>query len=372
MRRVKRVLVVAAACAATILTGGPALADSAPPFDPGDPVGVPSGAVQDVFIEHEDLSMDLTGLNPSNANDRPMAVILATYSLRNDGPAKGIDLVFVTASQEVSGVQVVLDGVAIPAKVGPLGPVPPSWKAPTGTPNTQGGPDLPYYIHDAAALAFHIDLGAGRHNMATRYKAVPMVNSANALDAQPVWWQIAFVLSPARQWKGFGDLDVSVRVPSGWHAAVRPSLSRRVDTLAGHFDGIPADSIGVTTRMPVPPDWRGMAWNWGLLGVLLLGPILGLVGARLIRWPLSLVLLSATPIFAVALSIAVGYAEYLRSTSIPAAQLSWFGAKGVPLSSFVQIPAAFIAGFVLALAGITVGIVVGAAWRSATVRQAVH
>lgn len=364
MRRVRlRFLAVAAACAATILTAGPALADAAPPYTPGDPVGVPSGAVQDVFIEHEDLLMDLSGLNPTNPRDRPMATILATYTLRNDGAAKGIDLVFVTASRDVRGVEVVLDGTAIAANVGPLGPVPASWKGPRGTPDPQGGPDLPYYLNGAAGLAFHVDLGAGRHTMGARYQARPTVNSGRADYAEPVSWQLAFVLSPARQWKGFGDLDVSVRVPSGWLGAVRPSLSRRGDILTGHFDGIPADSVDLTARMPQPPDYRGIAWDRGELGVIALSLIVGLVGALLVRWPFQFALFGATPIFPLLLAVVVNYGESLRNASIPYAQLSWFGVRGAPIESFVQAPWAVVVGLVLGLLGLTVGIAVGGAVR---------
>ena len=363
-------LAVAAACAATILTAGPALADAASPWQPGDPVGVPSGAVQDVFIEHEDLSMDLSGLNASNPNGRPTAAIGATYTLRNDGDAKGIDLIFITASKDVSNAQVVIDGAAIPANVGPLGPVPPSWMPPRGMPSLRGGPDLPYYVNSPAGLAFHIFLGPGRHNMMTRYQARPTVLSGNASNFEPVSWQLAFVLSPARQWKGFGDLDVSVIVPSGWLAAVRPSLSRSGDLLSGHFDGIPADAIGVTTQISVlvPPDWRLIAWNWGLVGVLILSAVIGCVGARLIRWPLTLALFSATPVFAFALAIAVGYGDYFRTANIPTAQQSWSGSKFTGLESMAIVVVAFVAGFLLGLIGVSIGMAIGSVWRWLTVR----
>jgi hypothetical protein len=118
------------------------------------------------------------------------------------------------------------------------------------------------------------------------------------------------------------------------------------------------------------PDWRGIAWNRGLFGVLLLSGIAGLVGARLIRWPLSLVLFGASPIFSVGLAFVVGYAESLRSASVPTAQQSWFGGKGVPLASFVQIPAALVAGLGLGLFGLSLGIVIGAVWRRSMVRPA--
>lgn len=363
-------LAIAAASAATILTAGPALADAASPWQPGDPVGVPSGAVQDVFIEHEDLSMDLSGLNASNPYDRPLAAIRATYTLRNDGVAKGADLVFITASEDVRRVEVVLDGAAIPATVGALGPVPPSWMPPRDTPDPRGGPDLYYPVNKPAGLAFHIDLGAGRHTMMTRYQARPTVTSGNRDYNEPVAWQLAFVLSPARQWKGFGDIDVSVIVPSGWLAAVRPSLSRSGNVLSGHFDGIPADAIGVTTEMRVlvPPDWRLIFWNWGLVGVLILSVVIGCVGARLIRWPLTLALFSAAPVSAFALALVVGIGDYFRSADIPPAQQGWVGSKFTGIESMAIVVAAFVAGFVLSFVAVSVGIAIGSVWRWLTVR----
>ncbi len=205
--------------------------------------------------------------------------------------------------------------------------------------------------------------------MTTRYRAFPTKNSGNAEDAAPVWWQLAFVLSPARQWKGFGELDLTVTVPSGWQAAVRPNLTRRGDVLTGHFSGIPGDSIGLTTRMPLPPDWRTMAWDWGMLGVLILSALLGCIGARLIPWPASIAMLGAAPLFAVSLAIVVGYGEGLRSASVPVAQQSWFGARGVGLASLVQVPAALVAGLFIGLLGLALGIVAGVAWRGTARRS---
>lgn len=370
MRTVARHFVaIAASFVAAFLTAAPALADAAAPIAPGDTVGVPSGPTQNVFIEHEDLSMDLSGLNPSNRNVQPVATVIAKYSLRNDGPAQGIDLVFVTASQSVAAVHVLLDGAPVLAAVGPLGPVPPSWQPPHGTPDVQGGPDLPYEVDRPVGLTFHVDLGLGRHTMMTSYQAVPTKLSGNAADDAPIWWQLAFVLSPARQWKGFGDLALTVRVPHGWQAAVRPTLTRQGDALAGDFTGVPADSIGVTTRMEPPPDWRSLAWKWGMLAVVVSSTLIGCLGARLIKWPVSLALLGASPVFAVGLAIMLGIAESFRSASVPFAQQSWTGGKGAGLASFVQVPAAFVAGLFIGVFGLAMGIVAGVAWRE-TARRA--
>jgi hypothetical protein len=357
-------LAIVVFCAATFMTAAPALADAAPPVRPGDTVGVPSGAVRDVFIEHEDLSMDLSSLNAANPNDQRRATVVATYSLRNDGGEKGIDLVFVTASRSVAGVQVLLDGAPLAAAVGQLDRIPASWNPPNATPDLQGGPDLPYTVDRPAGLTFHVDLSPGRHSMMTSYDAVPGQYSGDAEADTPVSWQLAFVLSLARQWEGFGDLALTVRVPPGWPAAVRPSLTRRGDLLTGDFSGVPADSIGVTTRMPLPPDFRSIAWTWGVRAVIVLGILVGLLGARTVRWPFSLVVLVVAPLLAVALAFDVAYGEGLRSAAVPVAQQSWYGAKGAGIESLLQLPAALVAGMFLGLLGVGIGMGAGTAWRA--------
>ena len=313
------------ACAVVVATAGPALADAAPPIYQGDPVGVPSGAVQNLFIEHEDLTMDLSSMNSATEiSAPPLAAVTAKYSLRNDGAAKGIDLVFVTASQHVSGVEVLLDGKPVPAKVGSLGPVPSTWRAPAGTPSVQGGPDVPYGVDRPAGLTFHIDLSVGRHTMVTSYRAAPTQSSGDPDVNEPRYWQLAFMLSPARQWEGFGDLAVTVRVPAGWLAAVRPGLDRHGDVLSGSFTGIPADSFGVTTRMPMPFNWTSAVWKSGLAAVLILCVFAGWFYARPTRWPRLLV---AAPVLANVVAALVFASFVLRPLSV-GGQSSWFGGKG--------------------------------------------
>jgi hypothetical protein len=352
-------LALAVVCAAAVLTAGPAAADAAPPTNPGDPVGVPSGAVRDVFIEHEDLTMDMSSMNTATQSYAPpAAAVIATYSLRNDGAPRGIDLVFVTASQHVDGVRVFLDGQTVAAEVGPLGPIPSTWMPPTGTPAPQGGPDVPYTVDRPAGLTFHIGLSAGRHTMVTSYQALPTQSTASAYE--PHYWQLAFVLSPARQWEGFGDLAVTVRVPPGWPAAVRPSLERHGDVLGGSFSGIPADSFGITTRMPTPPDWTSAISKPGLAAVLFLSAIAGWFFARPTRWP---GLIFAAPILA-AVPAALVYAAMLtRYYSIPSGQMSWSGGKFLLFEQVGQALLVFIEGTILGEVGLLVGIGVWAVWR---------
>ncbi|HVS47426.1 MAG TPA: hypothetical protein VHJ99_00810 [Candidatus Dormibacteraeota bacterium] len=356
----RRFLALAAACAAMVLTARPALADAAPPIVPGDPVGLPSGLVKDVFIEHEDLTMDLSGLNDNTSVDTARAAVLATYTLRNDGDAKNIDLVFVTASQDVSAVEVVLDQVPVVATVGPLGPVPASWMPPAGTPNLLGGPDLPYEVDRPAGLTFRVFLIYGRHTLTTRYRALPTQYSGNAYGYEPHFWQLAFVLSPARQWKGFGDLAITVRVPPGWPAAVHPTLERSGDALTGHFDGVPADAIGVTTRMPTPPDWTQAGWVVSVLVVVIVGVSAGWLLGRPRRWPW---LLGVGPFLVTFPAIVITVLEQMRYYSVPAAQMSWSGAKGVGFAAIADTLVAFIVGLILCQIVLTTGATASAMWR---------
>src|SRR5215212_3901402 len=56
----------------------------------GSRLGEPAGGLRDVFIEHETLRMDLRPLT-----DAKPAIVEAVYRVRNDGPARTLDLLFV-------------------------------------------------------------------------------------------------------------------------------------------------------------------------------------------------------------------------------------------------------------------------------------
>ena len=336
-----------------------AAADAAPPYAPGDPIGVPSGPVKDVFIEHEDLSMDLTGvgatppgggigLPSAGSTDDRTAVVDARYTLRNDGAAQGVDLVFVTASLAVARSQVLFDGSPVVSATSPLGSVPASWMPPHGTPSLDGGPDIDYFVQKPVAISFHVEMGAGRHTMETRYNAVPTQQSSFGV---PRLWQLAFVLSPARQWGGFGDLNVSVRVPAGWDAAVRPGLTRTGDVLAGHFTGIPSDAIAITTRLPNPTDWGNAGWVAGSMLVLASAVAIGWILGSKIGW-FALLL---SPLFAIALAVVVTVTASYHNAVIPYDQESWADQKGNGLLLLLDVVLALFAGFVMGAIGLSAG-----------------
>ena len=255
-------------------TPAAALANMANPWQPGDPLGEPTGALRAIAIEREDLAIDLRPL----AAGEP-ARVTATYRVRNDGTAQQLSLLFIAAAlaEEVSGSPTVwLDGVTVPSQSAAPAVLPKTWQPPERTPALDGGEGLRYQVEerDNRALEFSIALPSGQHDIRVSYLARATAYSG---DSPVRYWQLGYVLAPARDWASFGDLDVRVELPPGWSAASEPSLSREGDVLTGAFDGVPADAMALTAQAPVPflIDLLPVAWLGGLLICVTVGVLAG-------------------------------------------------------------------------------------------------
>ncbi|HEX8361226.1 MAG TPA: hypothetical protein VF613_14020 [Longimicrobium sp.] len=222
------------------------------PVRAGDVLGEPAGGLRDVFVEHERLNVDLRPL----AKAKP-AVVEATYRTRNDGAPRTLDLLFVADGLRGAG-EVWLDGRPVASRRVTPGPLPASWRAPATTPAPGRGEALEYQAKHAGALAFQLPLPAGRHEIRVRYPAQASVFQTSGL--MPVW-QLGYVLAPAREWGGFGRLDVRVEVPKGWGAAATPALRHEGGALVGSWRGIPADALALSVQEPEPRSgWRYGVW----------------------------------------------------------------------------------------------------------------
>jgi hypothetical protein len=252
--------------AAPVLLAGPdgAWGNAGPSWHEGDPVGEPAPSLASVFIERETLSIDLRPLARGGR-----ALVEAAYLLRNDGEGRTLDLVFLAAALAGSGGAVRLDDRPVPRGVAtPPGPLPESWRPPATTPAIGGSTRLDYLVQSSGVIPLTPTLPPGRHLLSVRYEAAP---SGQATGAK-VSWQLGYILAPARLWAGFGGLDATVRLPSGWEAASDPPLSRRGDRLVGSWDRLPADALALTVRRPS---------RWALAGLLALG--IALLGLALCR-----------------------------------------------------------------------------------------
>ena len=232
-----------------------------PESRPGDAPREPAGGLKSVRILSETLVIDLRPLKQL----RP-AVVEATYSVSNEAGEHSLELVFVAASMRPGAAWgwngrewlpvpgrpeaergVWLDGRPVEASAAAETRLPAAWAPPSTTPGLLPGQgELPFESGGEGTLSFRVTLAPGRHELRVRYEARPGAYADARSDA--VYWQLGYVLSPAREWAGFGGLDAKVLLPAGWHAAARPEMRREGDALVAHWDALPADTLAVTAQ----------------------------------------------------------------------------------------------------------------------------
>lgn len=270
-RRSPRPAALALAGALLCVPAATAWANMAAPPPPqtvhrGSRLGEPAGGLRDVFIEHETLRMDLRPL----ADAKP-ASVEAVYRVRNDGAPRTLDLLFVADGLARGATSVAVDGRPVAAAAGGAAALPASWRAPASTPDpADSAGTLPYEPRSQGTLAFRITLPTGRHEIRVRYPAEPAAYSTNGLT--PIW-QLGYVLAPARDWAGFGTLDVRVDLPRGWMAKSSIPLRRDGNALAGSFRGVPADALALGVQKPEPSPSL-----WYLLWAVLTAAVLAFCG----------------------------------------------------------------------------------------------
>jgi len=227
------------------------------PVRPGQLNGEPNG-LQNVVITRETLTIDLRPLAEAE-----QALVEAIYQLHNPGGEKRLELVFAVASSNIREFEVWLDERAVSSYVAEQKQWPERWKVPAETPALDPEVKLGYQVESQLIaeqpLAFTIMLPPGPHTLKARYKSDA---GRNLLGKPTVYWQFAYMLSPARDWAGFGGLDITVHLPSGWKHAITPALQREGDVLRGSFANVPADYFALTVQAPTPR-------SYDLLGSLL-------------------------------------------------------------------------------------------------------
>lgn len=238
------------------------MAERRPGSRPGDAPREPSGGLKSVRVERETLVIDLRPLE----DGRP-AVVEASYAVRNEGEARELDLVFVAAAMRPGASSiwngrgwapdpkrghaeggVWLDGRPVEARAdADAQGLPASWAAPAQTPglDPQQG-SLPYEPKEEGTLSFRVTLAPGAHELRVRYEARP--GAYCDAKSHAIFWQLGYVLAPAREWAGFGGLDAKVLLPAGWRARAEPEMRRDGSALVGSWDTLPADALALTAQ----------------------------------------------------------------------------------------------------------------------------
>lgn len=326
------------------LAPGTVFANMANPYNAGDPVGEPSGELKNIAIEHEALKIDARPL----ASDAP-ALVSAIYDVRNDGAATNLDLQFVAAAlsngagSQRSQTSVRMDGHGVPATVGALAALPSSWKPPTTTPGLAGHGVLSYRAYSDRAINFRVQVSPGKHQIQVQY---PATASSASLDSPARYWQLGYVLSPAKNWASFGKLDVEVDLPAGWSGAAEPALARQGDILRGTFGGVPADSLALTFQAPVPAastfDWTALSFVIGLILAVVAGVVSGRWLGRHGRSAWWSLIPSAISAVGWTILVVAATASSQSTLSVPDTQTAWTynygrGAETLALG-FVALP----------------------------------
>ncbi len=243
------------------------------PLQAGDPVGEPMGSVKEVAIEKEELVLDLRALDSADRYS-----VIAKYLVRNDGDTLKLELVFVTGwlmDGEVPSIT--LDGRDVPGRYADTFQLPEAWRMPTETPGISNKRPLEFEAEQEGGAFFTLILPPGQHEIHVEYRAVATDHSH---DAPMKYWQIGYVLAPARDWASFGGLEARIIVPAGWNVAVEPEMTRSGDTLAGSWKELPADVLALTTQTPLPSGY-GFASSGPPIIALVLALFLSVWGGML-------------------------------------------------------------------------------------------
>jgi hypothetical protein len=300
----------------------------------GDRTAEPLG-LKDVAITHEKLTIDLRPL----ADVQPVKVE-AIYHLNKAGPARTIELFFLTGVSGVRDFMVRLDDRLLESRElprkkwpGTEDGLPLSWQPPADMPCIDSDKSHSHIYRrpgEQVVLAFSVELPPGRSILSAHYSAKAYDEDENY---PTVTWQFPYILAPAREWGSFGGLDVTVYLPEAWQANSNPTLEREGGVLHGHFETLPADCLALSVRAPMGPELQQkmqqtIHWYIALYAfVVISGSVLCWWTGRLLGWILARMTSSRSSLWGVpsALLMPVGWAAVILEIRY----LAWEGILGV-------------------------------------------
>lgn len=208
----------------------------------GEPVGI-----KNIAITNEELTIDLRPIG-----NRELARVDVVYKLHNSGLSQTQKLLFYSGSK-LKNLTIQFDGAVIPNAVEEVDDIPPHWKGPYQSPCLYSLNSLGISTELASPASCEVTIPPGHHTLQVRFETA---TATNPRRVPTPYHQFLYVLSPARDWDGFGGIDVTIYLPRGWKTAVEPEMTRDGDTLRGKFATLPADAITLTTAEPAPAAYR--------------------------------------------------------------------------------------------------------------------
>ena len=209
----------------------------------GEPFGLTS-----VAIVREDLEIDFRPLA-----DYERVGVKAVYQLENPEDVERLSIAFAFGSDSNANHRVRFNGVEIVGvKKLEDREITKQWWPPEYTPGLRPE-DAPIRFRfggwrPTEPLAFELEIPEGRSTLEVSYE-----EEAKVVFGRPsMYRQFAYILSPAKSWASFQDLNLIVHPPADWELVSSFDLEVDGATLVGRFNSIPADNLAFTLRPSVP------------------------------------------------------------------------------------------------------------------------
>lgn len=207
----------------------------------GEPIGLTS-----VEIIREDLEIDFRPLA-----DYERVGVKAVYQLDNPKDVERLSIAFAFGSDSNVNHRVRFNGVeVVGVKKLEDRDITEQWWPPEYTPalRPEGSPIRFGGWRPIEPLQFELEIPEGRSTLEVSYEEEAKV----VFDRPSMYRQFAYILSPAKSWASFRDLNLVIHPPADWEIVSDCDLEVDGATLVGQFDGLPADNLSFTLRPTVP------------------------------------------------------------------------------------------------------------------------
>lgn len=214
-------------------------------------------------ITKEILTIDLRPLERQEG-----ALVSAIYFFTSDTSHDSVELVLVADNLRAEEFSITLDGQPVHADTISVTDLPPQWIVELKFENNDSWETQPQRNHERSTtryVRFRISIDSGAHTLQAKYVANMAVMDLSYFVNEHLF---TYVLSPARQWKGYEGLDLQVYIPQGWLYRSNLTFDVAENKLTGSWTKLPGDYLYVITHAD---DSTGdTIVNWFTYGLWLL------------------------------------------------------------------------------------------------------
>ncbi len=266
-----------------------------------------------------------------------VATARASYDLANVSDRDvALDLLFISPIGD--DLLITLEGMPLEVHAEPNADLPEEWRLSTRSVDPLTGEE--YELNTAAthepssAYSFDVQLKAGaRATLDATFTPLLTVDRARH---EYITRHLTYVLGPAKNWAGFGTLEVSVAAPSRYVLGASPALRKvgeagGVARYSGTFDGVPAEVLKLATisnaAVAPRPLWESVKVPIGIVLPIVAAALVGIgLGGWLARirrpWLAGLAAGGLTFVVSAAIGVGMGALMSVPTAASDPAELS--------------------------------------------------